>query len=370
MFLLKSNLQHLTDRSSDGKKLSIYIPTHPASSSSTLTEDTVRFKNALQAIKSDAQYDEQELGETIQQLELLLHDVDFWKHRLLSLAVFADKNGYEVFNLGHEITEMQYIQNTFVVSPLAIMLSIDTGYYVLDINHKKPRLAHFTSGSRVEIAVHGMPGSFEDTAAREKHRKQLQHQSMAGDVFHGHNETAALDEDIIRYYKLIAKSVNKYLANHDEPLLLAGTQDRVGHMRQLLKYPNVLDVSLEGSNEALNLQELQNVTKAIIDTYESAKRDTLITQLTNEPPGTIAIGHVEIEKALDEGRVASLFLSVYKVTTDNVRDTYKSLVVLQLPDDIQSMEKLVRGALSQGGTIIAVEVGTFEDDSPRALCRF
>src|SRR5680860_240491 len=243
MILSNNNLQHIINKSNTGTKLSIYIPTHPASTSPTLSEDMIRFKNTLQNIKANEKYIERELGETMGKLESLLDDSDFWKHRTNGLAVLADKDGYEIVDLDYEVTDMQYVQDTFIVSPLAIVLSIGTGYFVLDINHTKPRLLHFTSYTKGEVDLKDMPESLEQTIQRDEHQQHIQHQSGPINMLHGQSESGAVDADMLLYYKLIAKAVEEYLIDHDEPLLLAGTENRIGHMRPLVSYGCLLYTS-------------------------------------------------------------------------------------------------------------------------------
>lgn len=370
MFLSKKILLDISKKTDTGTKISIYIPTHPASTSATISEDTIRFKNTLQEIKAHEDYDDDELGETINKLESLLDDIKFWKHRALGLAVFADTKGYQTVDLNFEITDMQYIENEYVISPLAVMLSIGTGYYVLDINHTKPRLVYFSASAKEEVAIESMPESLEEMVERVEYQKQQQHQSSGDSMFHGHTEENALDDAAMRYYRLIAKSVETYLDDHDEPLLLTGTQNRIGHMRPLLNYYNVMKESVEGNNEKLNEQELQNATEGIIENADMVARDEVIEKIKNTPLSSIALGVKEIETAAEEGRVESLFLSSFRRTTDNVRNNYQESIVLQLPGDVLSIEVLTRAVLAQGGNIIAVEQGSFEDDEPRALCRY
>jgi hypothetical protein len=370
MFLSKKILLDISKKTDTGTKISIYIPTHPASTSTTLSEDTIRFKNTLQIIKAHEKYDESELGETIKKLESLLDDINFWKYRTLGLAVFADANGYQTVDLNFEITDMQYVEDTYVTSPLAVMLSIGTGYYVLDINHTKPRLVYFSASAKEEVATESMPGSFEEMVERVEYQKQQQHQSVGGGMFHGHTEADALDEAAMRYHRLIAKCVDKYLVDHDEPLLLTGTQNRIGHMRPLLNYHNVMKEAVEGNNEQLNEQELQNATDKIIENADMAARDEVIEKTKNTPLSSIALGTIEIETAAEAGRVEALFLSAFRRTTDNIRDNYQTSIVLQLPEDVLSIETLARVVLTKGGNIVAVEQGSFENDEPRALCRY
>ncbi|HZJ34861.1 MAG TPA: hypothetical protein VFD55_02505 [Candidatus Angelobacter sp.] len=370
MILSNNNLQHIINKSNTGTKLSIYIPTHPASTSPTLSEDMIRFKNTLQNIKANEKYTERELGETMGKLESLLDDSDFWKHRTNGLAVLADKNGYEIVDLDYEITDMQYIQDTFIVSPLVMMFSIGTGYYVLDINHTKPRLLHFTSYTKGEVDLKDMPGSLEQTIQRDERQQHIQHQSAPRNMFHGQSESGAVDADILRYYKIIAKAVEEHLIDHDEPLLLAGTDNRIGHMRPLIGYSNIIDAVLNGNNEDLNEQELLDATTAAIESVGTLKRDKLITKVKATPLANLSQGITEIETAIASGRVEALYLSAFERTTDNVREDGRSAVVLQLPEDITAIESLVRSALLQGAEVVAVEQGSFDTDEPLALLRY
>lgn len=371
MFLSNKNLQHIiAEEKLTGTRVSIYIPTHPASTGPTLSEDVIRFKNALKNIKTHDGYNEQELGSTLKKLELIPEDSEFWKNRTMGLAIFADKDGYEIIDLNYEVSDMQYLQDAYVASPLALMLSVGTGYYVLDVNHTKSRLVHFTSHSMNEVAGSSMPGSFDETVERDESQNELQHQGVTGNKFHGHDKSAALDADTLRYYKLIAKVVDNYLIDHDEPLLLTGTENRIGHMRALLNYHHVIQEAIEGNSEELNEQQLQNATAAVIERVEIKHRGELIEKAKSAPPTKLAYGYEEIESAIASGRVETLYLSAFRRTADNVRDGNRPTVVLQLPKDIMKIEQLIRGVFSLSGNVVAVEQGSFDNDEPLALCRF
>jgi hypothetical protein len=370
MFLTNKTFQNIINQKGTGTKLSIYIPTHPASTPPTLSEDIIRFKNALQEIKASEKFDQRELGETMEKMETLLGDLEFWKHRTIGLAVFADKDGYQLIDVHYDIADAQYVQAEYIVSPPAILLSIGTGYYVLDINHTKPRLLHFTAHSRSEVALADMPGSFEEAIGRDERLQHMQHQSGPKNMFHGQSESGAMDEDTLRYYKLIARAVDQYLADHDSPLLLAGTENRIGHMRPLLEYANVLRDTFEGNHEHLNDQQFQTATTAIIEAVACVKRDAIVEKVKSVPPSDLAIGALEIEEAIAKGQVATLFLPSFQYTADNVRDGEAERIVLHLPEDTVERETLVRGTVAQGGAVVAVALGSFESDEPRALRRY
>jgi len=250
------------------------------------------------------------------------------------------------------------------------MLSIGTGYYVLDINHTKPRLFHFTPHSEEEVTTETMPGLFEETIDRDEYQQHIQHQSAPKNMFHGQSESGALDADTLRYYKLIAKSTDDYLADHDEPLLITGTENRIGHIRALLGYHNVMKESIEGNKEDLNAQQLQDITITVIKSVDIVNRDELVAKAKNTPPSGLTIGCANIEAAIVKGQVETLFLSCFRRTADNVRNADKVTVVLQLSEEIVATESLVRGALSQGAVVVAVRLGSFDTDEPLALLRF
>ncbi len=376
MIASSQSIQNLRDKKTSGKKLSIYIPTHPKSSGPSVNEDTTRFKNALQDIKNDSSYDKRALGSTIDALYELLEDTDFWKHQDIGLAVFANSEKYEVFNLPYELTAATYITDEFVISPLVITQSIGTGFYVLDINLDSPRLCRSVNGTLQELELNEMPGSFQEAAARDDYKMELQHQSSShgtdgGASFHGHDPAENVDDDIARYLRMIADAANDYLKDREEPLILSGTSSRVGNIRHHLTYSNVLQDSASGNKENLTAQQLYDETISIATAYDANKRQASVDKLLSSAPEYVVVGAAEIQEAAAAGRVERLYLPVYRKTTDSVRPGDFESIILQLPEDISEIEKLVKATMDQGGEVLATEIDSYEGaDKPRALCRY
>ena len=363
MKVSSKRIQRLINDNTTGSRISIYIPTHPKSSSQTLSQDTIRFKNALQDIQNSPDYDSSKLGKTIKSLEKLHDDTGFWKNQDLGLAVFGDKDGYEYFHLPYETTEATYLKDRFVISPLAIMHSIGTTFYVLDVNLTQPRLMISHDGSLVEAGAEDMPGSFQDMIAGDEYKPELQHQPAprgSGDSnrFHGHSVNEEIEEDTTEYLIQVAKVINDFLKDNDLPLLLVGEKSRVGNIRPHINYDNLLETSIDGNFEKHSLQELHNIALEAINKYDSQRRQKIIDELLSADSKNIVAGDDQVAEAAKAGRVERLYVPAYKRTNDSVRSNIAESIILQLPEDIKDIETLVVDVLSQGGTVQAVEIGS------------
>lgn len=351
-----------------GVKLSIFQPTHLANNGPSIQEDTTRFKNALQAIKAHEAYDESVVGNTMQSLEALLDDAQFWQNRTAAMAVFADAEGYEVIPLATEVTEAYYVQDTYQVGPLLLEANLGSTYYILDINHTRPRLLEADASTATELLLKGMPGSFEEMTENVEYVSNLQHQSGGNSAYHGHSDEAAIRDDTLRYYRTICSAIEDFLMDHTEPLVLVGVQNRVGAIRQLITYPHALDEYVEGSGEAMNEQQMHDATLPIVQQLMGQKRDQLIEKFVTSDPTIALVGSEEIMRASEEGRIDTLIVPAFRQTADTVREGYEPALVLH--SETETSEDLVRKVLGQGGKVTAVDMESFEDERPRALCRF
>lgn len=372
-----STIRALKEKGAKGQKLSIYIPTHPKSNSQTLTEDTTRFKNALQDIKNNPSYDESSLKDTMDNLYTLLEDTAFWKHQDVGLAIFGDAKGYKHFQLPYETTAATYLSDEFIISPFVIAQSISSGFYVLDINLNNPQLYRAVGGTLVEVTLDNMPESFQDSIDKVEYTAELQHQSAPRNSsgnntsFHGHDPAEEVDDDTKRYLRAVAKVVDEHMKDHEQPLILAGTENRMGNLRKHLTYGNVLSYSVSGNHEDLSAQQLYEAAVRIATSYDQARRQDLVDILTSSAPELVVTGKQEILKAAEAGRVERLYLPVYRQTNDTVRSGDSNSILLELPEDIAELEELVQATLAQAGEVLATEIDSYDGaDAPQALCRF
>ncbi|MDZ7744177.1 MAG: hypothetical protein U5K77_00230 [Candidatus Saccharibacteria bacterium] len=377
MELTRKSIQTLHKRTSAGPKLSIYIPTHPKSNSASINEDKTRLKNALKAIENDPKFDKHAHKNILKPLHDVLDDTQFWKHQAVGLALFADANGFEFMHLPLEPTEATYIDKEFVISPLIIMHSIATGFYVLDVNLSRVRLLKSAHGTLHEIEDAQLPESFQDRLANMEYSYELQHQGAPKDStgsrgdFHGHEPDEAIADDIIKYLRDVARATDAYLSGHDKPLLLAGTENRVGNLHKFIHYKHTLPHALTGNFESHTPQMLHDAATEIIQQHQQHQREELVQNLLASGPEHVVMGHSEITEAAAADRVQRLYLPIFRNTADNVRTGDVHSIVLQLPKAISELESMIRSVINQAGEVIAVEVDAYKElAQPKALCRF
>ncbi len=357
MKLGNQNISKLINDHSGALKASIYIPTDPQKS----TQDKTRLKNALQTIRNDVSYDDRELGESMKKIyEELVENDDFWNYQDFGLAVFFDHDGYEYFHVPFEIKEAEYLTDHFIVSPLVITASADTGFYVLDLNFTAPRLFAGARGNLTEVDVKSMPKNIETAIGRTSYKNH-----SLGD------EDNAVSEDEKRYLQMVADAVDEAIIYDDRALLLAGTSNRTGNIKQLLKHSHVLSDTLVGSYEKATTEKIYQDSSEIVRMALRKERDDAVSALGNIAPELVVIGTTEIKEAAKAGRVDSLFLPTYKLTADSIREDEGEKLIIELPDDIEAIEGSVRAVMLQAGNIIAVAVGCYDTlPEPKAVCRY
>ena len=352
----------------------IYIPTHPQSSSQNVAADRTRFKNALQQIHRLEKFDHAKLAGALKQLDELYEDMEFWKYQDQGLAVLFSGDDMEYFKLPFEVTEAQYLTDHFVVSPILVMDAIDTTFYVLDINFTAPRLFRGTRGQLVEVNKENMPGSLDDEVGKDEYKKELQHRSSGVCAYHGHGEDDTVNEEERRYLKIVADMADLYLGEGHAPLLLAGTDSRTKSIRKELGYKFVMSRSFDGNVEHYTGSELYKKVSDLVKAHLQSVRQSAVSRLEETDPKLVAAGSekiLTITKAEASGRVETLYLPIYRLTKDTVQPGDNTAFIIELPENIAPFESLVTAVANQGGEVLPVELEAHALlDVPKALCRY
>ncbi|MEO7904944.1 MAG: hypothetical protein ABIR91_04080 [Candidatus Saccharimonadales bacterium] len=359
----------------DSPKISIYIPTHPKSTSQTMNEDRIRLKNALQSIDSDPRISGADMQPVLHQLRALDSNADFWQHQAASVAIFADTGGYQVVHLPHEVTPYAGVSNHFIVSPLLALAGLGSSYYILDVNLDAPKLYSGNEYGLSEITSDVLPGGIEDVLDIEQRKKSLDFRSgdsAGNNMFYGHGSVD--DErtnDTDKYLRILADAVDKFLADKSDPLLIAGTASRVAQLRPLLSYAHCIDTELSVNRDATSEPELHAVSRRAIADRSTAVRGRVLETLRAASPEQKVDGIAAVRTAAERGKIETLFLPILRMTSDSVDQSSGPRMLMELPNDIEAFELAVRAATHQGGAIVAVEQSEFADDpSMKALLRF
>jgi hypothetical protein len=185
------------------------------------------------------------------------------------------------------------------------------------------------------------------------------------------NENNAENADEKSYLTEVAVAIDEYLAESEAPLLLAGTTNRTGNIRIILKYKNILNQTLIGNKEEDTTQELYEKSNKVLRAHLKEQTDAQVAVIEGSKPEYVVMGRSEIEEAASSGKVKTLYLPVYKVTRDSIRPSGAEKLVLVVPEDIEDIETMVAKVLTQSGELIPVEIDRYKSlDIAKALLRF
>lgn len=356
--------------------ISIYLPTIPSSNSQTINEDKIRYKNALQAIDAEARQHES-LKDTLEQLEQLLENHDFWLHQGLGLAVLANQEGYETIRLPFEVTPVAVVADKYVVSPLLAMNSLVHSYYLLDVNLKGPKLYAGNSYRLEEMVDAGLPGAIEDEIDIEERKRTVGSRAGAGGqgaVYYGYNKVDESQENNAELYlKLLAEAVDKALDDSSTPLLLVGLDKHLATLRPMLKHSKVFDDNIAVDHDVHRQIELHQAANQAVEHHSRQGRQQAVESYQEVDFEQRVDGQTAVQVAAENGQVDELLLPVLRITTDSVRSIAEPQTLVDLPsgDEFNDFEKAVRAVAEQSGKITPVEQADFADDpSMKAKLRF
>ena len=171
----------------------------------------------------------------------------------------------------------------------------------------------------------------------------------------------------------MASAVDEHLRDKSLPLVLAGTDNRTSALREELSYESVLGDGYSGNTEHYNPAELYQAARGLVKAHSEDSRSAQVKRLEEAAPQFVAVGQDEIMKITEleaGGRIENLYLPMYRNTRDGVQSGDESLIV-EIPEDIESVESLVVTVVRNCGKLVPVELGAYDFlDEPRALCRY
>lgn len=348
MQITNARINILRDRNTTDDCVSIYMQTDPVYGGETKKHNVTRLKNAIQALQRKAKADDKQLDEIFTQLHSLLEDNAFWQQQDAGLALFADKQQCMRVRLPFAINDFSVLGSAFVISPLIAMKSLSHEFYLLDINLKtKPRLLRTTSKTLVEVHPDEMPQSFEQITARYEYNTDLSFKGAprntpgSGDSasFHGPDTQRELDVNKRAYLRDITHAVDSFLKDKERPLVLAGTEERVGNLRKELRYHTVLQEYIAGDVGEEGESMLYRRALPLVMAYRRNVINESVRQLLASNPNRTLVDYDAITKAARENRVEQLYVPLYHHT--QVADE-ASTITLDFPDnELESLEALI-----------------------------
>jgi hypothetical protein len=314
-----SDLQQLLEEQ-PGFCTSIYQPTHVVGPNAP--DDTVRLKNLVNSAKGrliEQGLRASDVRKSLERIEDLTRDVEFWDRRGQGLAVFLSDETFTRFRLGAPVEEAAVVGRRFYVKPLLPFVSADDRFSILAVSQNRVRLLQATLHTCESVKVKGLPTNLKETlnlvgADRGQQVHTATHFSTGkqGAVFHGQggvSETAK--EELVQYFREIDAVLRPMLQVSNRPLILAAVESAIPLFREVCGYKPLADESLVGNFDYAAEHEIHAQALPIaqrIFTRDRTNAAARYQELANTERASDRLD-VILPAAL-EGRVETLFVDV------------------------------------------------------------
>jgi len=302
--------------------VSIYMPTHPIPIEAE--PDPIVLKNLLKSAEESliaADVRSAEIDSMLAPARALLADSTVWRSGGAGLAVFMAEDTFHAFRSDDSFPELCSVGERFVIRPLLPAFTIGGRFYVLALSQKRIRLLEGSREEVKEIDLAGVPESLAEALKYDDYERQVQFHSRtpAGAsgkgrrpaIFHGHGGAPDVAKDnVLRYFRLVAKGIHEFLRDDDAPLVLAGVEYLLPIYREVNSYPHLVEQAVLGNPDELSASELHATASELLEPHFHAEFETDRADFARlSGTGSASADMHEIIPAAHEGRVRVLFVS-------------------------------------------------------------
>ncbi|MGJ3250466.1 MAG: hypothetical protein ACFE0J_04955 [Elainellaceae cyanobacterium] len=315
--LSKTNLQLLADVSDGQTCVSIYMPTHKAGPE--IRQDPIRLKNLVRDAeeKLAAQgYDSRDVGNLLEpdRISALIDDADFWRHQSDGLALFIAPDSFHRFHLPINFEEHVVVSDRFYLKPLMPILKNDGRFFLLSLSQNQVNLYVGNRHSIVEIDLRDTPTSLKEVLRYDEKENQLQFHTQGRGIdplYHGQGVgTTDNKDELRRFCNIIDNTVQELLKDERSPLVLAGVDYLTEIYRECSSYSNLLDRSVTGNPENVDLDDLHQQAWATVEPYFQESQRQAVDQYHHlKGTGQATSSLQDIVVAAYEGQVDTLFVA-------------------------------------------------------------
>ena len=292
---------------------SIYLSLSP--SGEPANQVRIKLKNALKEL--DALLDRDGWGKArkyafMEPLKTVLADTTIGKNINTSLAVFRSSAGMRYIWLPNKVKDLVVLSDRFHIKPLIRFYSGEDLFLLLALSLKQVRLfrcSRYTIGA-VENA--GMPLGLKEALNYEEREKTLQrpHGGASGmGPVHGTGYELMID-DIIKYFRIVDKTVLRVLPDMDLPLLIAAVEREIPLYMKISSYPNIVERGLPGNPDGLSERELHDSSMKVMEPYFIDIEEKAVSEYHEKAgSGKTSRNLMEILPMASEGRIRVLFVA-------------------------------------------------------------
>jgi hypothetical protein len=364
--------------------ISLYMPTYQAGSE--VQQNPIRFKNLIRQAESLLQEQHgfrQSDAMNLLQPALELDKNDFWQHQNSGLAIFIADNFFRYYRLPRSFEELVIVGDRFHYKPLMPLLTGDGTFYLLALSQKQIR---FFEGSRHtirEIKLEDVPTNMEDALQYDETAKEGQfrlsssrggtgNQFRYSGSFHGQGspDQDNPQEDLLQFFHIVDRGLQKYLHNEKAPLLLAGVEYLLPIYQEANTYSHLMGEIIPIENvSVIKPEDLLEPAWSQVEPYYTQSRQEAIEHY-HELAGTgqTSTDLQETIAAAYYGRIDQLFVALDTQKWGNF-DPQANQLALHAeaePGDDDLLNAAAIQTLLTGGTVYAVEADQVPEQAPLA----
>jgi len=348
----------------DGPLISLYQPTHRSFPDNK--QDPIVFKNLLRVIENSLeQLPNINLIDTIMKpFYELKENKDFWDHTSDGLAVFASKNNCIVYNLHTPVKEFAVVANSYHIKPIIKAFQSTENYHLLGLNREDFTIYQGNRYGFEEIEIdQNAPKTMKEVLGKELSEPYLSHASHAGTgnpaIYYGHGDVnSEIDKDTEKYFRYVDSFVlENYSKTSKLPLILVSLTEHQSKFKRISNNPYLLEKGINKSIESMDLDEIQNNARIIIQAINVEKIQKLAEAYAKAEAELLGSSDlVQVSKATYENRVAAILIEEDKIVPGKI--DYKTGEIkfgdIDSPDYDDIMDDLAELVLLSGGDVFVL----------------
>jgi len=329
--------------------VSIYLATDPASPGDA---ERIEFKNlAVEAVRQlkEAGYSSADLAPLHEQLDDLVDDEAFWRHKTRSLAVFATPDSVVTFRLPNRLVSVVEVADRFFVKPLLRALTFPQAALVLALAGGSVRVVEVAADAGPwEVRLADMP----DSAADAVGKASIADRSMSGRLQGSEGQKVRLRQ----YARIVEQALRPVLAGSDLPLILAATEPLASIYRSINSYPGLAAATIPGNPESTSDAELAAQARSVLDEiYAGQLADVHALWATRTGQDRTRTDVVDVARAAAFGQIDTVLVDIDTIVPGFVDDD--SGEVTFAAEDAKSygvIDEIARRVWLNNGRVLAV----------------
>lgn len=300
-------------------------------------------------------------------LRQLTKDDSFWQHQGDGLALIANGDSLDAFQLHGDVDEFVYVGTHPHLRRLAFDSSQLVSFYVLQLTWHEARLDLVQGNQWQPVESDQLPVTYDDLIVARDPEVQLQHatqqsirqgqQGARAATFHGHGEgESKIEADRRNYLSRVSERVGSAMRGSDFPLVMVATDELVGHFRKMSDLSIAENIS--SSPESLDQKTLKHRCQEAMSDWPGDRVREQLERLGTAKAQEQGSSDLEgIVLAASRGRVDTLLLtdgSPQWGQLDHQQSKVQKHAERQ-PDSADLVNEAVVHAIRGGAEVVAVQ---------------